>query len=194
MTMLQAVVNGNGTMAQFNQWELGGPGQWLLGGMTMVGDMFNHSLKAKVDNLCSELSRLLAQQPFVPPAQASGSYSHSQSQWQGGSPQPAGGGSGEGGLFVAPAPGWSGSWWPGDLGQPNSSGGQNHIRYAYFAGPRRLAVEENGQVTVYDTLDHQIGGVSQQQDANSSLTFSSQYGTVNVASLPIVSGGGRGVP
>ena len=53
MTMLQAVVNGNGTMAQFNHWELGGGGQWMQGGMTMVGDMFNHGLKAKVDNLCS---------------------------------------------------------------------------------------------------------------------------------------------
>ena len=42
----------------------------MQGGMTMVGDMFNHGLKAKVDNLCTELSRLLAQQPFVPPAPA----------------------------------------------------------------------------------------------------------------------------
>jgi len=32
----------------------------------MVGDMFNYSLKSKVDGLCSELSQLLAQQPFVP--------------------------------------------------------------------------------------------------------------------------------
>ncbi len=45
----------------------------------------------------------------------------------------------------------------------------------------------NGHVTVYDTLDHQIGGVSQQQGGGSSLTFSSQYGTVSVSSLPIVS-------
>ena len=65
MTLLQALVNGNGMMAQFNHRELGGNGQWMLGGMTMVGDMFNHGLKAKVDGLCSELSQLLAQQPFV---------------------------------------------------------------------------------------------------------------------------------
>jgi hypothetical protein len=61
MTLLQALVNSNGTMAQFNHWELGGGGQWMLGGMTMVGDMFNHSLKSKIDGLCSELSQLLAQ-------------------------------------------------------------------------------------------------------------------------------------
>ena len=67
MTMLQAVVNGNGSMAQFSHPELGGSGQWMRGGMTMVGDMFNYGLKSKVDGLCSELSQLLGQQPFVPP-------------------------------------------------------------------------------------------------------------------------------
>ena len=80
MALLQALVNGNGTMAQFNHPELGGGGQWMLGGMTMVGDMFNHGLKAKVDGLCSELSQLLAQQPFVPPPRF-------QSQTQGGGRQ-----------------------------------------------------------------------------------------------------------
>jgi hypothetical protein len=49
MTLLQALVNSNGTMAQFNHWELGGGGQWMRGGMTMVGDMFNYGLKSKVD-------------------------------------------------------------------------------------------------------------------------------------------------
>src|ERR1700687_2283953 len=67
MSLLQSVVNGNGTMAQFSIPELGGGGQWMQGGMTMVGDMFNYGLKSKVDGLCTELSQLLAQQPFVPP-------------------------------------------------------------------------------------------------------------------------------
>ena len=52
---------------------------------------------------------------------------------------------------------------------------------------RRLAIELNGTVTVYDTLDHQIGGFSQQQSYGGSLTFSSQHGVVDVASLPVVS-------
>ena len=169
MTLLQALVNGNGSMAQFNHGELGGGGQWMRGGMTMVGDMFNNGLKAKVDGLCNELSQILAQQPFE--TQPAGS----RPQWQGGPPQ---GGDGVG----------SGSWWPAGLGSPNSSGGQNNVRYAYFAGPRRLALEVNGRVTVYDTLDNQIGGVSQQQGSDGSLTFTSQYGTVNLASLPVVSG------
>jgi len=65
------------------------------------------------------------------------------------------------------------------------------MRYAYFAGPRRLAVEVNGQVTLYDTLDHQIGGVAQQQGKEGSLTFTSQHGTVDLAQLPVLSAEGR---
>jgi hypothetical protein len=61
MTLLQALVNTNGTMAQFNHPELGGGGQWMLGGMTMVGDMFNHGLKSKVDGL----SDVLCQAPLA---------------------------------------------------------------------------------------------------------------------------------
>jgi len=50
--MTIAVNNGGCSMAQFDCPELGGSGQWMQGGMTMVGDMFNHGLKATVDNLC----------------------------------------------------------------------------------------------------------------------------------------------
>jgi hypothetical protein len=191
-SMLQSVMNGNGTMAQFFHHELGGGGQWMQGGMTMVGDMFNHGLKSKVDGLCSELSQLLSQQPFVPVPQ------NSQSQWQsGGGQQQQGGGFGTGSsmggspvsLFVPSPPGqgaW-GSWWPSDLGSPNGSGGQNNVRYAYFSNAHRLAVDINGVITVYDTLDHQIGGVSQQQGAGGSVTLNSQYGTIDVSSLPVIS-------
>lgn len=213
MALLQALINGNGTMAQFNHPELGGNGQWLQGGMTMVGDMFNHGLEAKVDGLCTELSQLLAQQPFVPVPLSSQSqlpggqqqqqqggygslgrswaiplYQGGQQQQQGGygSPGMVGGGPAVS-LFVPAEQGSSGNWWPADLSFPSGTGSQNNIRYAYFANARRLAVEINGHVTVYDTLDHQIGGVSQQQGAGASLTFTSQYGTVPVACLPVVS-------
>jgi hypothetical protein len=152
--MLIAVNNGGGTMAQFYCPELGGGGQWMRGGMTMVGDMFNHGLKNTVDNLCHELSDVLANTQIFPVA--------------------------------PPGSGNSSQWWPGDLGLPFSSGGQNNIRYAVF--PQRLAVERHGQVTVYDTLNHSIGGVSQQQGGDSSLSFSSQFGTIAVSSLPVISG------
>ena len=76
--MLFAVLNGNGSMAQFNHPEFGGSGQWMRGGMLMLGDMFNYSLKGSVDALCSELSQILANQPGL---LRSGSF---QSQSQGG--------------------------------------------------------------------------------------------------------------
>lgn len=165
MAMLDAVSAGGGTMAQFNIPELGGGGQWMQGGMTMVGDMFNYGLKSTVESLCAELSTLLAQQPFqaattIPSKPVS--------------------------LFV-PDPRGSSFWWPEGLGNASSTGGQNNLRYAYFADSRRLAVDVFGNVAVYDTLDHQIGGVSQQQGSGSSFTFTSQYGTVHLASLPVIS-------
>lgn len=170
-TLLEALLRGSGSMAQFNHPELGGYGQWMRGGMTMVGDMFNNGLKATVDGLCSELSNLLDTHPFEPVPSAGQSFGGGQQQSQGG---------GYGG-------GYGGGWWPSELGQPSSSGAQNNMRYAYFAGPRRLVIERDGIVTVYDTLQHQIGGVSQQQGSGYSLSFSSQFGTVDLSQLPIVS-------
>jgi len=67
--MLIAVSNGGGTMAQFSHPELGGMGQWSMGGMIMVGDMFNNGLKARVDAICNDLSALLrGPSPFARPA------------------------------------------------------------------------------------------------------------------------------
>ncbi len=161
-TLLFAVSAGGGSMAQFYHPDIGGGGQWMRGGMTMVGDMFNHGLQATVSGLCSELSTLLAnQQVFLPPP-----------------PQNYGNG------FVS-----GNNWWPNELGNPSSSGGQNDSRYAYFPGTQRLAILRGGQLTVYDTLDHSIGGVQQQQGGPSgSLSFTSQFGTFTVDSLPMVSG------
>ena len=95
-------------------------------------------------------------------------------------------------LFVPAAPGTSGDWWPADLGRPNSTGAQNNVRYAFFAQARRLAIEVNGKMTVYDTLAHQINGFSQQQSSGASLTFASPHGLLAVASLPVVSVGAVG--
>jgi hypothetical protein len=179
--MLYAVMNGNGTMAQFNHPELGGGGQWMQGGMTMVGDMFNYGLKSTVNNLCSELSNILSSQnpSIFQPAVSS------QSQYQG-SGQQQNSNYGQNSLFVA-NPSTFGNWWPADLGMASSTGAQNNIRYAYFPSTCRLAIEINGHVTVYNTLDHQIGGVSQQQSGGASLSFTSQYGLVQVENLPVIS-------
>ena len=67
-TLLFAVSAGGGTLAQFDHPELGGSGQWMSGGMTMVGDMFNYGLKAKVSGLCADIASLLySEQLLVPP-------------------------------------------------------------------------------------------------------------------------------
>ena len=39
--LLEAVIHGHGSMAQFNHPEFGGSGQWMPGGMTMLSDMFS---------------------------------------------------------------------------------------------------------------------------------------------------------
>lgn len=183
--MLIAVVNGNGSMAQFSHPEFGGGGQWMRGGMTMVGDMFNHGAKILVDNICNELSNVVANQPGL--MQTGSFQSQSQSSGsQGGAHRPQF----ESSLFV-PDP--RSQWYPIELGQPSATGSQNNARYAYFANARRLAVETAGEVWVYDVLDHQIGGFSQQQSGSGSITFTSQYGTVALSSLPVVTRNGQPV-
>ena len=160
--LAQRLMSSNGTMAQFNIPELGGGGQWMQGGMTMVGDMFNYQLKSTVDGLCVEISNLIHQGviQYKPIPQ-------NQNQQNGSN--------------------FGGNWW-GNLGFPNSTGSQNGTSYAIFSNINRLAIQENGKVTIFDTLDNQIGGVGQQQGGNYSVTFTSQYGTVNLNSLPIISG------
>ena len=66
------------------------------------------------------------------------------------------------------------------------------MSYAFFPGMRRLAIKNGGEVTVYDSGDHNIGGFSQQQGGDQSLTFTSQYGLVRVADLPIIGPNGSG--
>jgi hypothetical protein len=159
--LLSAVSAGGGTMAQFYIPELGGGGQWMQGGMTMVGDMFNGRLQSTVSGLCSELSALMGAQHLFAAIPAQG-----------------------GGGPFSPV----NTWWPAELGHPSTTGGQNDSRYAYFPEAQRLAVDRGGTVTVYNTLDHRIGGVQQQQGGyGGSATFSSQFGTFTVESLPVVS-------
>jgi hypothetical protein len=155
LAMLFAMRAGGGTMAQFSIPELGGSGQWMRGGMTMVGNMFDNALKARVDALCGELAQLLATTTVFPASPTN---------------YPAG--------FS------SANWWPADLGVPSSSGGQNDARYAIFPSTRRLVIQNNGVTRVFDTGEHQIGGVQQQQGGRpGSVGFTSQFGTFDISSL-----------
>jgi hypothetical protein len=170
--MFRSVLRGHGRMAQFDHPEFGGPGQWMRGGMTMVSDMFNSTLKARVERLCDELAALTANEPSRVDAPASARSPVS---------------------FVVPGSG-DGEWWPAQLGRADSTGAQNAVRYAYFAGIRRLAINAHGRVTIYDTQDHRITGVSQQQSGRGTITFSSQHGVVDVGALSVVSGAEHAQP
>jgi hypothetical protein len=60
--MLSALRSGGGRMAQFSHADFGGMSQWSPG-MSMVGDMFNTHLNAKLDALCSDLAAHLDASP-----------------------------------------------------------------------------------------------------------------------------------
>ena len=165
--VLEALVASGGGMAQFNHPDLGGMGQWSGGGMIMIGDMFNNGLKSRIAALCAELSEVVGRIDII-------SYRPPSSQWQsqgdsGSMPLPASS------FFVGGNDhvGSGGNWWPSDLGMPGSTGAQNNLRYACFPDRRRLALDVNGRVSVYDTGDHWITGFSQQQGGDQSLLYQS---------------------
>jgi hypothetical protein len=175
LTLLGAVARGHGAQAQFNHPELGGMGQWSEGGMIMIGDMFNSSLKGRVDALCNELAALLRSQPSAGVG-ATRFSSQNQSQSDGG-----------GVSLFAPGAGQTGPWWPPELGDPASTGAQNDMRYGWFPNSRRVAIDEGGEVRIYDSGEHRISGFSQQQGGDRSLTFTSQLGVVRLSELALVS-------
>lgn len=181
--LLYALELGNGAQAQFNHPDLGGMGQWSQGGMIMVGDMFNQGLKYRVDALCNEIASLLRSQPPFSLQNASSS----QTQSQGGAYPGVS-------LFIQGSGLSSNNWWPAELGSPASTGAQNNLNYACFPLLRRLAIRQDGKVSVYDTGDHRITGFSQQQSGDQSLTFTSQLGLVRVADLPVVVAKSADVP
>lgn len=155
-----ALSRGGGRQAQFSHPDLGGMGQWSSGGMTQVGDMFNTSLKAKVNALCQDLSKEMAKDGEAQPRHAHPQRTTSER---------------------------SGDWWPDGLGRPSATGSQNGMRYACFPETRRVAIEQAGSVTVYDSGEHRISGVSQSQSGTQDLSFSSQNGTIRAADLPVAS-------
>lgn len=180
--LADALRAGGGTMAQFSHPELGGMGQWSRGGMLMIGAMNDHDLKARVARLADDLAaygvdsgddRAAGESRASEPPAPKSTSPWARDDETSGEDRPAS------------ARQTSGGWWPGDLGQPSASGSQNGVRYAAFADARRLAIEEGGKVSLYDTGDHSISGVSQSQSGGGpgSLRFTSQRGDIDLASL-----------
>jgi hypothetical protein len=168
-----ALVRGNGTMAQFNNPEVGGMGQWLRGGMIMVGDMFNNNLKSRVTALFNELSTIYEQQPLAVEVKETTHHAEDNND-----------------LVNSSTP--TIDYIPPQWGQPSASGSQNETRYAYYPQAHRLLVIRNGESWVFDTADHQIGGVQQQNDRGE-MTFTSQYGIVSLNRLTVVMKDGKPV-
>lgn len=124
-------------------------------GMLMIGEFSNAALKQKVLAICQELSTYL------------NNTASQKMTWQS--------------LKSFETE----KWWPDSLGSPASAGGQNDIRYAYFPALKRLAIKERAKVTIFDTGEHEIFGVSQEQGLNDSLIFESQLGRIRAADLPV---------
>jgi hypothetical protein len=158
-TVLRALRSGGGRMAQFSHADFGGMSQWSPG-MTMVGDMFNNDLKAKLDAICTELASHVdnaGARPDNPDGRSNDVSYRSAAR--------------------------SDQWWPAGLGTPSSVGTQNDLRYAVFPETRRLAIQDGQQVALYDTGDHRIFGVAQAQSHDQTLTFTSQTGLVRINEL-----------
>lgn len=161
--MLQSVASGQRSQAQFRHSEFGGMGQWSYGGMTMIGDMFNNGLKARVAALCGDLATALAQDDVFQTVDVASGQNDGADQRQS-----------------------RNAGWPAELGAPASQGAQNDMRYAYFPQSRRLAIAHGETMMIYDTGEHQIYGFGQAQGGWQSLTFNSQLGQLNVIDLQVV--------
>ena len=146
-------------IAQFSHADFGGMSQWSPG-MTMVGDMFNNSLRSKLDAVCTEFAGYVAE-----------TSSRSRDR-----------GSDAGEVSFRSSSRNSG-WWPSNLGTPSAVGSQNDLEYAVFPGTQRLAIRDGDHLDIYDTLDHRIFGVSQAQSTDQTLTFRSQDGLVRLTDL-----------
>jgi len=107
-TVLRGLRSAGGRMAQFSHADFGGMSQWSPG-MTMIGDMFNNDLKAKLDAICTELASHVANAESHP-------NNHD--------------GRDENVSYRSAAR--SEQWWPAGYGAPSSVGAQNALRCAVF--------------------------------------------------------------
>ena len=181
-----ALASSGGSLAQFHHPELGGRGQWMPG-MVQVGTMFDDALKARVAAICTEVAAKIQN---ATETRSSAIHARStQVEMQGEPMEPMKPMTGM--KPMAPmspmkpmdAPE---AWWPDGYGSPAAAGGQNDVRYAWFADKRRLLVDVAGYVATYDTADHKISGIAQSQGDGSHIVFSSQHGPIALESLRAV--------
>jgi hypothetical protein len=102
----------------------------------MVGDMFNDSLKAKLNAIAAEVS----------------GYPHDHLAEQRRENAPV--------SYRSDGVPESSSWWPEALGTSSTVGSQNQMRYAAFPEKRVLSSHDHGETEIYDTGDHRISGTA----------------------------------
>src|SRR5258708_7455340 len=119
--VLAALPSGGGRMAPFSHAHFCGMSQWSPG-MSMVGDMFNTQLKAKLDALCSDIAAHLDSSEMAGGTRAAGDGVSYRSTER------------------------SADWWPPGLGRPGAVGAQNDLRYAVFPETRRLVIDDRGAI------------------------------------------------
>jgi hypothetical protein len=122
--VLAAVRSGGGRMAQFSHADFGGMSQWSPG-MSMVGDMFNTQLKAKLNGLCSDISAHLDAAPAT-----------------------VGSRSGADEVSYRSASG-SRDWWPTGMDRPALSAHRTIFDTLVFPDSRRLVP----RLSDYDSLE-----------------------------------------
>ena len=123
--VLAALRRGGGRMAQFSHADFGGMSQWSPG-MSMVGEMVNTQLKAKLDALWTNIAAHLDASETddgARPEEGEVSYRS-----------------------------WARSedWWPTGSGRPGAVGAQNDLHYAVFLETHRLVIDDKGTLSVYD--------------------------------------------
>jgi hypothetical protein len=155
-----------GRQAQFSHPELGGSGQWMPG-MLMIHAGADRQLRARVEGLLDEVAAVvrgsetaspaaLARDPNAPAASSRVDL-------------PAGE-----------------SWWPASYGHPTAHGCQSGIRYALFPGRRCVLVQVGSRIDCFDTADHQVRGVGQQQGHASRLVLTTATGEIPLDHLECI--------
>ncbi len=160
--LVQGLLLTDGAQVEFNEPELGGPGQWMPG-LIKVRDASNSALKRRIDAICSEIAQQIQSGTLRPTNTPP--HQNRPITWE------------ENGLV----------WWPGEMGSPTLTGALHGIRYAWFAHVRRLLIDEEGHVRVYDSGMHRISGILLKHAAGQrALVFTSQHGTLDLTVLPAI--------
>ena len=148
------------TACSFDIPELGGMGHWSPGHVTGAPGA-DHSLRMRIDGLCSELAALIqGSETSAPEALTRAAHTAPAS-----------------GRVDLPA---GESWWPASFGMPAASGERHGMRFAFFPAAKRLLVQQGARIDAHDTRDAQVTGVAEMSGETTSLMFNTDKGTVKL--------------